>query len=109
MKKQRRVVAPVIAKAEHGVVPGLHDLEIAPAYFRNLLAHADDAFGPVQHRVVVPPLRGDVDMLETVGPAANDGHDRLVALCETSVWLRRPLHRRAATGSFRQREIITHA
>ena len=72
---QHRVVAPVVAQREDGRVAGLQDREVAPADLRHLLAHPDHALGPVEQRVRVAALLGDVDVLVAVG-AARDHRQR---------------------------------
>ena len=83
-------------------------LEVAPADFRNLLAHPDDALGPVQHRVRIAPLFGGVDVLVAVGALVDHGRARPVALGEAGMRLGRPLHRRAGAVALGQIEIVAH-
>src|SRR3954452_3978661 len=51
VQEQHRIVAPVIAQREYGVVAGVEHLEVAPADLRHFLAHADHALGPIERRV----------------------------------------------------------
>src|SRR6185503_11320538 len=43
VQEQHRIVAPVVAHAEYGIVAGRENLEFSPADLRHLLAHADYA------------------------------------------------------------------
>ena len=108
MHEQHRVVAPVVADDEHGRIANRNDLEITPTDFRDLLAHPDDALGPVQHRIRVAPLFGGVDVLVAVGSLVDHGRARPVAFREAGMRLGRPLHRRAGAIALGQIEIVAH-
>src|SRR5262245_32882618 len=102
--EQNRVVAPVVAQDQDRRIARRDDGEIAPADFRHLLAHADDALGPVEQRIGVAALDRRVDVLEAVGPVADHRHGRLVALGEAAIRLIRPLHGRAGAMALWQAE-----
>src|SRR5882762_3102950 len=93
--EQYRIVAPVIAHHQHRRVARRDHLEVAPADLRDFLAHPDDALGPVQHRVGITALLGDVDVLVSVGALVDDGRAGLIAFGKAGMRLGRPLHRRA--------------
>src|SRR6476646_8108546 len=90
--EQRGIVAPVIAQYEHSAVGRVDHLEVAPADFRHLLAHANDPLGPIEHRSRLAPLCRGIDVPIAVRAGIDDGHHRLLALSETCMWLGRPLH-----------------
>src|SRR5262249_54583311 len=87
VKKQNRIVAPVVPDPEHRPVAGLKDFEFAPAYFRDLLAHADDALDPVHHRLRITPLVGSVDVLKAIRSIVDDAYDRFAAFSESAIRL----------------------
>src|SRR5262245_22806179 len=70
--KQHPIVAPVISHHEHSGVAARYHREVSPADLGDFLAHADDAFSPVQERFRMTPLDRSVDVLETVGSPRND-------------------------------------
>jgi hypothetical protein len=40
--------------------------KVAPTHLRHFLPHADDAFGPVQHRVGIAALFGGIDVFISI-------------------------------------------
>src|ERR1039457_25569 len=68
----------------------------------------DDAFGPVQHRVGIAALLGNIDVLVTVGTFVDNRGTRLVVFCESALRLHRPLHWRAGAVALGQIKIIAH-
>jgi hypothetical protein len=55
---------------------------------------------PVERRIGVAPLGGDVYVLAPIGTTRDDRHDRLVGDGKSAVRLVRPLHRRASAVAF---------
>src|SRR5205807_6254092 len=84
------------------------DRKVAPADFRYLLAHADNAFGPVQEGMRVAALDRGIDMLKAIRPTADHRHGWFSVLREAAVRLVRPLHRRTRAITFGQRQILAH-
>src|SRR5579871_4004740 len=60
------VVAPAIQHGEHVLTAGRQKAEVPPANLGYLFAHPDDAFHPVQNRVGITPLIGNIDVLKSV-------------------------------------------
>ena len=107
--EERGVIAPVIADGEYRRRTRVENLVVAPADFRHFLAHANDALGPVEQGVRIAALLRGVDILVSVGTVCDHRTNRLVALRESRVGLRRPLHRRAHRIALGQAEIVAHA
>ena len=109
VNEQHGIVPPVVTDDQNRGVPVRNNGEFTPTNFRHLLAHPNDAFGPIQQRLRVSPLNCRVNVLESVGAATNDRQKRLVAFSKAGVWLVGPLHWRACTVPLRKREIVAHA
>src|SRR5690242_11621235 len=105
MDEQHGIVAPVVADDEDGGIPCRDNREIAPADLGYFLPHANDALRPVQHRIQITPLLGDVDVFVAVRSLVDDWRRRLVTFGKAAFWLGRPLHWRARAIAFGQREV----
>ena len=88
---------------------GLEKGEPAPTKLGALLAGADRALGPVEERVGLEPLAGDVDPLVAVLTLANHRPHEPGRVGEAAVGLVRPLHRRADGLPLGQTQVVTHA
>jgi len=106
--EQYRVIPPIVANSQNGRIPRHDHTEVSPADLRHFLAHPDNALGPVQHRVGIAALLGNIDVLVAVGAFIDNRRARFVAFCESALRLYRPLHRRAGAVALGQIKIITH-
>ncbi len=107
MQEEHGIAPPVVAHGKH-VSRRVEQGEIAPGDLRHLLAHAHDPLHPIVERVRVPPLIGDIDVGEAIGPIGDDRRFRRRGGREPAVGFARPLHRRPRAGAFGQRKIVAH-
>ena len=77
MHTQDGVVAPFISHRQDVGRSRPKEGKISPANLGNFLAHANEAFHPIQKRVGVATLGCDIDMLKAVRAVADDKHDRV--------------------------------
>src|SRR5699024_2414063 len=70
--EEHGVVAPVIPYRQHTWISRRENFEIAPADLRDFLAHANNALGPVEHRLGITALFCGIHMLVAERPAADD-------------------------------------
>jgi len=102
------VIAPLVAHRKH--LRGLHaeEFEISPADLRHFLAHADHAFHPVEQRIRIAALSGDIQVLKSIPPTADDWHSGFRAFCEAALRFCRPLHWSAGALTLGQTQVVSH-
>src|SRR5581483_4434866 len=109
MYRYHRIPSPVIAERQDMGRTRAEHFTCTPADLRALLAHADDALGPVEEGFRIAPLHSDVHVAERVHSGIDNRKYRLLGGGEAAVWLVGPLHRGAHGTALLQCEVVAHA
>ena len=107
VEHDRQPDAPVVPHPQDVIGQPRQNRPVAPANLGTLLARPDDPLGPVQERIRIAPLVGDVHTLIAVDRVADEAPERPRGGGETAVAAVRPLHRRPRCVALGQRQIVT--
>src|SRR6185437_7607075 len=67
MQEEHGIVAPLILHGQYAGSPEQNEGEVPPSDFGNLFAHANNALHPIEERVRISALCGDIDLLKAIG------------------------------------------